>query len=232
MTTRGKRELAVLDQASRILAEAKSLDDIKTIRDKAEAARTYARAAQLGLSIQNRAAEVKLRAERKAGQYLSSLKLRGGDRRSNGHRVSLKLADLGITQQQSKRWQSVGSISYQDFSDYLQAANTEEREVTSAGLIRAAGKPKRTISVGQLRYAETPDNCACCRMGDTMPQDLILELTNHCKLLANVLSPILEEIDTPLQCAERRLASRLIIEMRVLIKQLNDEWQKSISRDG
>jgi hypothetical protein len=35
----GPRELAVLDQASRILADAKSLDEIKTVRDKAEAAR-------------------------------------------------------------------------------------------------------------------------------------------------------------------------------------------------
>ena len=35
--------------------------------DIAEAARTYARAAKLGLEAANHAAEVKLRAERKAG---------------------------------------------------------------------------------------------------------------------------------------------------------------------
>jgi hypothetical protein len=84
----------VLDQATRILADAKSLDDIKSIRDKAEAARTYIKAARLGLELQNRAAEVKLRAERKAGQFLKSLKLRGGDRKSKRQHASLKVAEL------------------------------------------------------------------------------------------------------------------------------------------
>jgi hypothetical protein len=59
------RELAALGQASRMLVEAKSLEEIKSIRDKAEAARAYVKAAKLGLEVQNRAAEVKLRAERR-----------------------------------------------------------------------------------------------------------------------------------------------------------------------
>jgi len=45
---------------------------------QAEAARTYARAAKLGLDAQNHAAEVKIRAERKAGDLLKQLD------RSNG----------------------------------------------------------------------------------------------------------------------------------------------------
>ena len=40
---------------------------------QAEAARTYARAAKLGLDAQNHAAEVKIRAERKAGDLLRQL---------------------------------------------------------------------------------------------------------------------------------------------------------------
>ena len=51
------RELAVLDQATRMLDEAKSLEEIKSIRDNAEAARNYAKAAKLGLEFQNCAAE-------------------------------------------------------------------------------------------------------------------------------------------------------------------------------
>jgi hypothetical protein len=96
MVAPGPHELAALDQASRLLAEAQSLDEVRSIRDKAEAFRTYAKAAQLGLDMQNRAAELKLRAERKAGSFLASLRLRGGDRRSKGHRVTLKLEELGI----------------------------------------------------------------------------------------------------------------------------------------
>ena len=58
--------LAKLDKATHMLAEAKTLDEIKNIMDVAEAARTYARAARLGLQAYNHAAEIKVRAERKA----------------------------------------------------------------------------------------------------------------------------------------------------------------------
>ena len=113
------RELDVLNQASRMLDEAKSLEEIKSIRDKAEAARNYVKAAKLGLDLQNFAAEVKLRAERKAGSLLRSLKLRGGDRKSKLHAGPLKLADLGISRNQSKRWQHIASVSDGEFVRYL-----------------------------------------------------------------------------------------------------------------
>src|SRR5262245_41889257 len=99
-------ELALLDHAGQALAEAQSFDEIKDIRDKAEAVRKYAQSASLGLDVQNRAAEVKLRAERQAGKLLSEITLRGGDRRSKNHRERLKLDDLGITRNQSTRWQT------------------------------------------------------------------------------------------------------------------------------
>ena len=104
-------ELAVIVQKSRILDEAKSLEDITSIRNKSEAARSYVKAAKLGLELQYCAAEVKLRAERKAGVLLRSLRLRGGDRKSKRHAASLKLDDLGISRNQSKRWQHIASIS-------------------------------------------------------------------------------------------------------------------------
>src|SRR5882672_7752510 len=110
------RELAVLDQASRMLVEAKSLEEIKSIRDKAEAARNYVKAAKLGLELQNCAAEVKLRAERKAGGLLRSLRLRGGDRKSKRHPAPLKLAELGISRDQSKRWLRIASVSDVEFA--------------------------------------------------------------------------------------------------------------------
>ena len=76
--------LAKLDRATHMLAEAKTLDEIKNIMDVAEAARTYARAAKLGLQAYNHAAEIKVRAERKAGEFLKRLERgAGGDRRSD-----------------------------------------------------------------------------------------------------------------------------------------------------
>ena len=68
MGGKNAHELALLDQAGQALSEARSLDEIKTVRDKAEAVRKYAQSASLGLDVQNRAAEVKLRAERGLSQ--------------------------------------------------------------------------------------------------------------------------------------------------------------------
>ena len=65
----------------------------------------------MGLEMQNNATEIKLRAERRAGEMLRPKKLHGGDRKSSGRDVSLKLSNLGVSQKQSSRWQSIAAIS-------------------------------------------------------------------------------------------------------------------------
>ncbi len=126
------------DELCRQLAEAESIDEIKTIRSKAEAFRAYAKSMRLGLQVRNLAAEAKLRAERKAGRLLAGLALRGGDRRSNGCAGRLKLHDLGVTQNQSKRWQREASVPEEAFEEFIEHANRVGVEVSSASLLRLA----------------------------------------------------------------------------------------------
>ncbi len=97
------KTFSLLSQAQHAIAQAQSLDEIKDIRDKAEAVRKYAQAAGMGLEIQNYAAEVKLRAERRAGSLLFKLKLHGGDRSEKTADDRLTLGDIGITKDQSSR---------------------------------------------------------------------------------------------------------------------------------
>lgn len=214
------RQLLVLDEATRLLAEAKSLDQIKSIRDKAEAARTYARAAQLGLDLQNRAAELKLRAERRAGSFLASLRLRGGDRRSKGHRVPLKLDELGISRQQSKRWQSVASVPDKEFEQYLKASNDLGKEVTSAGLLRIAKKTPNPRVDNRPDYASARQSSPTQTHNAGGVDELILEMTNHCQLLASVLRPLYEGGELQFKRGERRVVGRLLGELSELLKQL------------
>ncbi|HEX5445904.1 MAG TPA: hypothetical protein VFW87_18900 [Pirellulales bacterium] len=104
------RHLALLSNASIALVAAETLADIKSVRDKAEAVRHFAKSVALGLRLHNHAAEIKLRAERKAGALLASLSLQGGDRKSKCHREILKLQDLGIDRNQSARWQQEAAV--------------------------------------------------------------------------------------------------------------------------
>jgi hypothetical protein len=83
-------ELIAMDQAIRWL-ETAGLKQIAKFRDDAETVRIYAERGGKGLKLQNQAAELKLRAERKAGQILTQLGLRGGNRKSKLHDVTLNL---------------------------------------------------------------------------------------------------------------------------------------------
>ena len=65
--------LAKLERARLPLAESRTLPEVKRIRDIAEAARVYARAAHLSRESQHYAAEIALLASRKAGEILAKL---------------------------------------------------------------------------------------------------------------------------------------------------------------
>lgn len=145
---------ARLSAATTALAEARTLEDVKQILDIAEAARTYARAAKLGLEAANHAAEIKLRAERKAGELLAQLdRNRGGDRRSDDFSMlqteTLKseyaevLQENDINRVTAHRWQTVASIPEDVFEQHLEETKADGDELSTAGLLRVAQELKR-----------------------------------------------------------------------------------------
>lgn len=131
-----------LSIARNMLAQAKSLDDILQIRDIAEAARVYAQAAKLGLENQNEAAEVKIRAERKAGEMLAKMPKNEGELYRGNMQLprdeTPTLDDLGIEKMQSSRWQIIAGLPEEKFEEHIQETKAEGKELTSAGLIRVA----------------------------------------------------------------------------------------------
>lgn len=138
------------DQMRSALVQAHSIDDVKEIRGKAEALRQYAKQAGESLENQNMIAEIKLRAERRAGELLREMpKQDGGDAmRARSHHVTEvvippSLDDLGITKMQSSRWQSIASLPEAVFEAEIIEAKAQNMELTSAGMLKVAQEMRR-----------------------------------------------------------------------------------------
>jgi hypothetical protein len=79
--------LAKLELARRLLAETRTFDEVKMLRDLGEVARVYARQARLGWRRRTtppRSARLKLRAERRMGELLAMLPTATGPLRTTG----------------------------------------------------------------------------------------------------------------------------------------------------
>jgi len=132
--------LAKINQASLALASAKNLDDVLRIRDQAEALRIYIKAASDSLQAANAAAEIKLRAERRAGELLAGMEkpLNQHDKVAGNSVLPATLESVGVSKMQSSRWQKEAKVDEDVFEGYIRECNDEQREVTQAGLLKLA----------------------------------------------------------------------------------------------
>ena len=123
------------ERAKRAIAEVKTIDEIKSIRDKAEAARAYAKQAGESLELQNDIAEVKIRCERRAGEILGDMNGAQGKRTdlvaSCDEVTNPTLPELGITRSQSSRWQSIAALPQEEFDTHIEETKEKGAEFAS-----------------------------------------------------------------------------------------------------
>lgn len=137
-------ELVRYDAMCRAIDAAYEVDEVKGIRDKAMALETYSRLAN-NTENERRACEIRLRAERKAGQLLAETeKAKGSLRRGNtvsprGNEQTETLADRGVSKKQSSDWQKLADVPQEQFDAALADPTTKS---TTAGIIRANAEPK------------------------------------------------------------------------------------------
>jgi hypothetical protein len=109
--------------------------------------------------------EIKVRAERKAGELLASMDKNTGAMGvgSNQHEVRYhdvtapKLADLGISKNDSSRWQKLAAMPDAQFEQAVVTAKERAGEVTTAAMLRAARPPRPVEPESPVANVPTPD---------------------------------------------------------------------------
>ena len=133
-------ELTHFNKAKNELMLATKIDEVKEIRDKAEALRAYAKQAGESLEMQNQCAEIKIRAERRAGELIPE-QITIGRPEKGSHDVTLK--DMGIEKMQSHRWQAIASVPEEKFEEHIATTKADKKELTSISVYRLAKKEEQ-----------------------------------------------------------------------------------------
>ena len=109
------------------------LDPVQTAGDKALALERYAQQA-MNTDAERQACEIRIRAERRCGEMLPDVLEHGGDRKSESRSHDATLNKLGISKQQSSRWQKLADIPDKQFERDL----TGDEKLSTTGLLRKA----------------------------------------------------------------------------------------------
>lgn len=144
-------QLIRYEAARTALAECHRVDEVKDIRDRAEAMAAYARQAKDSDLIQY-ATEIKVRAERRCGELLRATEKNAGARGtgSNQHRKAEvpshdasappTLEEMGLTHNESSRYQQLAAMPAEHFETAVATAKATAGEVTTAFMLREAKK--------------------------------------------------------------------------------------------
>jgi hypothetical protein len=124
--------ISKLSLARRALIQAKSLNDVLDVCDMAAAIQAFVKAAGESLVVQNAASDLRLSAQRKAGELLASMDSIGKGKKSN------TLLDLGVTHIQSSRWQLAAKLPSEDYAAIVAGCNATGSELTQSAVLKAA----------------------------------------------------------------------------------------------
>lgn len=209
-----QRTIAAIEQIRSSLERANTLEELKRLRDEAEIQRVRAKQSRLGLQVHNQAAELKLVAERKAGAILTSLRLKGGDRKSQSRKNTPTLEELRISKHDSRRWQLQAQVHDTAFYEFVAEMNSAGKELTSAACLRLS-KRHQSLLNSNLKNGngfQTDANTSSF-------QDLSSVL-NRMATVRRILQPLCETGSIRLREIERHILSDHLQEITNLLDEV------------
>jgi protein gp37 len=143
--------LVKYDAARKALAAAHRVDEVKSIRDKAVAMQAYSRQAK-DTTLITQATEIRMRAERRAGELLREMAERKERDTGKGNRnpvlksqaATPKLADLGVSKTQSSRWQKLAALDDETFETKVASESERAYDDIARNLMKAAKVEPKT----------------------------------------------------------------------------------------
>jgi len=159
----------LIGRARKALAEAKTLGEVKAVRDMGQAAIQWAKSRrEVGLEAQNDAAEIVLEAERRLGDMLAEMQKAPGAKgnpRGRGatvvrsHDVTT-LSELGIRKPQSHRWQDAARVPDPDYHAWVTKTREAQRMLTSGELQRMGRDLRRAEDKAERQANGDPGQSA------------------------------------------------------------------------
>ncbi len=155
--------IIALSNVKQELASIESIDYAREIRSRAEAVRTYAKQAGLSRDIINQVVEIRLRAERRAGELLTqSRRQRPGEyQRSRAGTVAPSLSELGISKSQSSHWQRLAHVPDPAFEEFLQEAKSSGAELTGSAAQQMARRFEGTVETAATITRDGEGSLTC-----------------------------------------------------------------------
>ena len=147
-------ELVKYEQARKSLEAASTVDEVKDIINKSARLAEYAKRAK-DTQLEFYAAEIRVRAERKAGEMLEvGGPKHGGDRKSESRSNVTTLKDLDISRDESSQWQRLAAVPEDVFESKVQQAKESEEPLS----LRKFLKKKEVIKFsGEYEWYTPPE---------------------------------------------------------------------------
>jgi len=125
--------LILWDKMKSAIAECHSADEVAQLRNQAEAYRYALKQAKESPEVIKKAEEIKLRAERRAGELLKDDTniVKGSNQMSKGTTSKKTLSEIGVTRDQSSKWQKIADIPEDKFEIYIEVQDA----LTTAGVL-------------------------------------------------------------------------------------------------
>ena len=152
---------AFLSHAESWLTQTEDPHDLREIQQKTAAIVRLCRTIEDAKEVMNRAAIIRVRAEREIGVWLSQNIKPGGSSMSS----VVTLTDMQITRNQSMNWQMVAEIPEERFEEFIDDKVSRGYDITSGALIRYArnvlGRPVKSRITGKVLLLDpSDDDCA------------------------------------------------------------------------